>query len=284
MAFGVCTHKYISLTTHVHIPMKETRHYGRSIPGLKIHSNKVSTRITPSWLVLFDGISKLVAITCCCFINDTIIHCCAHTGKWIASIFTCSDAMDSSKVKQLLQCIQDSYVTNKMLAVELLNNLVSRDILVDYMNDLTGLAHSMMYGAKAADFTSSAYYVRLFMNVDSEKLSKVIGELNLKWINKVKQASKLHQDTLYSSVFISKCKEPPQQLVVLIELINFLQLQLSLAQDNLLRASVETPVYGILEVIRVSLEPVDLRYSGYMVKCNLYCSKSFYICVCIASI
>ena len=169
--------------------------------------------------------------------------------------------MDSSKVKQLLHCIQDSYVTNKILAVELLNNLVSRDVLVDYMFDLIGMAHGMMYGAKAADFTSSAYYIRLFMNVDSEKLSKVIKELNLKWINKPRQASKLHQDTLYSSVFVSKCKEPSQQLMVLVELVNLLQLQLSLAQDNLLCASVETPVYGVLEVIRVSLETVDLRYS-----------------------
>ena len=164
--------------------------------------------------------------------------------------------MDSSNVKQLLHCIQDSYVTNKILAVELLHNLVSRGVLMDYMCDLIGLAHGMMYGAKAADFTSSAYYIRLFMKVDGKKLSCVIRELNLKWVNKLEQAGKLRWDT---SVFNLKCNEMSDQLMVIVELMNFLQLQLSLAQNDLLRASVETPIYGVLEVIRVSLETVDLR-------------------------
>lgn len=182
-----------------------------------------------------------------------------RTGKWINSIFTCSNAMDTSDVKKLLHCIQDSYVANKVLAVELLTNLVSREVLVEYMCDLIGLAHSMMYGAKAADCTSSAYYVRLFMNVDSEKLSCLIRELNMKWVDGLKQVGKLHQNTSHDSVSDVICKQAPHQLVVLAELMNFLQLQLSLAQDDLLHASVETPVYGVLEVIRVSLEAVDLR-------------------------
>lgn len=166
--------------------------------------------------------------------------------------------MDPSNVKQLLHCIQDSYVTNKILAVELLHNLVSKEVLMDNMCDLIGLAHGMMYGAKAADFTSSAYYVRLFMKVDSKNLSCVIKELNLKWVDKLEQAGKLHRDT---SLFNLKCNEASEQLTVLVELMNFLQLQLSLAQNDLLHASVETPVYGVLEVIRVSLETVDLRYT-----------------------
>ena len=177
-------------------------------------------------------------------------------GKWIASIFTCSNAMNPSNVKQLLHCIQDSYVTNKILAVELLHNLVSREVLMDYMCDLIGLAHGMMYGAKAADFTSSAYYIKLFMKVDSKKLSCVIRELNLKWVDKLEQAGKLHRDT-----FNLKCDETSDQLMVLVELMNFLRLQLCLAQNDLLYASVETPVYGVIEVIRVSLETVDLRYN-----------------------
>jgi len=78
--------------------------------------------------------------------------------------------LTSSTVKQLLYCIQDSYVANKILTVELLNNLVAREMLVEYMDDLIGLAHNMMCGTKAADCSSSAYYVRLFMNVDSVKL------------------------------------------------------------------------------------------------------------------
>ena len=168
--------------------------------------------------------------------------------------------MDSCDVKKLLHCIQDSYVANKMLAVELLSNLVSREVLVEYMCDLIGLAHGMMYGAKAADCTSSGYYVRLFVNVDSEKLSCFIRELNMKWVDGLKQDGKLHQNTSYDCVSNVDRKEAPHQLIVLTELINFLQLQLSLAQDDLLHASVETPVYGVLEVIRVSLEAVDLRY------------------------
>ena len=167
--------------------------------------------------------------------------------------------MDSSNVKQLLHCIQDSYVTNKILAVELLHNLVSREVLMDYVCDLIGLAHGMMYGAKAADFTSSAYYIRLYMKVDGIKLSCVIRELNLKWVDKLEQAGKLYRDT---SVCNLKCNETSDQLMVLVELMNFLQLQLSLAQNDLLCASVETPVYGVLEVIRVSLETVDLRYNS----------------------
>ena len=182
-------------------------------------------------------------------------------GKWIADIFTCSNAMDPSNIKQLLHCIQDSYVTNKILAVELLNNLVSREVLTEYMCDLIGLAHGMMYGAKAADFTSSAYYIRLFMNVDSKKLSCVIRELNLKWADKLEQTGKLYRDVIYGSISNAICNEASDQLMVLVDLINFLQLQLSLAQDDLLHASVETPVYGVLEVIRVSLETVDLRYN-----------------------
>ena len=176
--------------------------------------------------------------------------------------------MDSCNVKKLLHCIQDSYVANKILAVELLSNLVSRDVLVEYMCDLIGLAHGMMYGAKAADCTSSAYYIRLFVNVDSEKLSCVIRELNVKWVNELKQAGKLHQDTLCGSVS-NDDEEAPPQLMVLVELMNFLQLQLSLAQHDLLHASVETPVYGVLEVIRVGLETVDLRYNN-IVKSILY--------------
>ena len=189
-----------------------------------------------------------------------------YTGKWISNIFTCSNALDSSDVKKLLHCIQDSYVANKMLAVELLSNLVSREMLVEYMCDLIGLAHSMMYGAKAADCTSSAYYVRLFVNVDSEKLSRFIRELNMKWVDELKQTGKLHQNTSYGSVSNVICNEAPDQPMVLAELINFLQLQLSLAQDDLLHASVETPVYGVLEVIRVSLQAVDLRYNAW---CNI---------------
>ena len=171
--------------------------------------------------------------------------------------------MDSSNIKQLLHCIQDSYITNKVQAVELLSNLVSREVLVEYMCDLVVLAHGMMYGAKAADFASSAYYIRLLMNVDCEKLSCVIRELNLKWANKLKEAGKLQRDTSHNSVLNAICNEASHQLVVLVELTNFLQLQLSLAQDDLFHASVETPVYGVLEVIRVSLETVDLRYSPY---------------------
>ena len=185
-------------------------------------------------------------------ISSMLYEC---VGKRIADIFTCSNAMNSFYVKQLLHCIQDSYVTNKILAVELLNNLVSREVLTEYVCDLIGLAHGMMYGAKAADFTSSSYYIRLFMNVDCKKLSSVIKELNMKWADKLERAGKFHQDV--SNVI---CNEVSHQLMVLVELINFLQLQLSLAQDDLLRASVDTPVYGVLEVIRVSLETVDLRY------------------------
>lgn len=170
--------------------------------------------------------------------------------------------MNSSNIKQLLHCIQDSYVANKLLAVELLSNLVSGEVLVEYMCDLIGMAHGMMYGAKAADCTSSAYYIRLFMNVDSEKLSCVIRELNLKWIDQLKQGGKLHQDISYCSVSNLSYTGVPPELMVLAELISFLQLQLSLAQDDLLQASVETPVYGVLEVIRVSLETVNLRYKN----------------------
>ena len=180
-------------------------------------------------------------------------------------------------MKKLLHCIQDSYVANKMLAVELLSNLVSREVLVEYMCDLIGLAHSMMYGAKAADCTSSAYYVRLFVNVDSEKLSCFIRELNMKWVDELKQDGKLHQNTSYDRVSNVNRKESPHQLIVLTELINFLQLQLSLAQDDLLHASVETPVYGVLEVIRVSLEAVDLRYDV----CNqVYYGKVYFTIDC----
>jgi len=50
--------------------------------------------------------------------------------------------------------------------------------------------------------------------------------------------------------------------MVLVELVNFLQLQLCLVQDNLLCALVETPLYGVLEVIRVSLQTVELRYKN----------------------
>lgn len=184
------------------------------------------------------------------------------TGKWIGNIFTCSDAMTLSHVKQLLHCIQDSYIANKILAIELLSNLVSRKVLVEYMYDFISLAHNMMCGAKAADCSSSAYYIRLFMNVDSAKLSHIIRELNLKWIDELKQASKVHQNTSYSSITNVVCVETSHELMVLVELINFLQLQLSLAQDDLFHASVETPVYGVLEVIRVSLETVELRYKN----------------------
>ena len=68
------------------------------------------------------------------------------------------------------------------------------------MDDLIGLAHNMMCGAKAADCSSSAYYVRLFMNVDSIKLLHVIRELNLNWVTELKQTGKLHQDTSYSFI------------------------------------------------------------------------------------
>jgi len=59
------------------------------------------------------------------------------------------------------------------------------------------------------------------------------------------------------------CVKASHELIVLIEIINFLQLQLSLVQDNPLYASVETPVYGVLEVIRVSLETMELRYENF---------------------
>ena len=199
------------------------------------------------------------------------------TGKWIGNIFTCSNSLTPSTVKQLLHCIQDSYVANKILAVELLNNLVAREVLVEYMDDLIGLAHNMMCGAKAADCSSSAYYVRLFMNVDSVKLLHVIRELNLNWVTELKQTGKLHQDTSYSSITNVVCvgASHDHKLMVLVELVNFLQLQLSLAQDNLLCASVETPVYGVLEVIRVSLETVELRYKNVK-RCGPILGNSFY--------
>lgn len=172
--------------------------------------------------------------------------------------------MTLSNVKQLLGCIQDTYVTNKILAVELLSNLVSKEVLVEYMSNLVSLAHGMMCGAKAADCTSSAYYIKLFMIVDSKKLSSVIRELNLKWFDALKQTGKLHQDTFHGCVSNVLCNEGSHQLMALVELINVLQLQLSLAQGDLLHASVETPVYGVLEVIRVSLETVELRYKALL--------------------
>ena len=48
-------------------------------------------------------------------------------------------------------------------------------------------------------------------------------------------------------------------LHVIAELMSFLQLQLSLAEYILLQASVETPVYGVMEVIRIGLECVELK-------------------------
>ena len=189
-----------------------------------------------------------------------------YTGEWIPSVFTCSATLTNSHIKQLLCCLQDTYVGNKILALELLTNLVSKETLLEHIQTLIPIAHEMMCGSKAADCSSSAYHIKLFMIVDGVQLANIIRQLNTKWYDQVKSSGKVKQDLLMSQFSLanrvgddSEVPVVESSLHVIAELMNFLQLQLSLAEHNLLQASVETPVYGVLEVIRIGLECVDLK-------------------------
>ena len=178
-------------------------------------------------------------------------------------MFTCSSMLTNSHIIQLLCCLQDTYVGNKILALELLTNLVSRDTLLEHIHALIPLAHEMMCGSKAADSSSSAYLIKLFTIVDGLKLAGIIRQLNTKWHSEL--SAYVKQDVLKNQFSVVAGRGGDKVLVVesslhvIAELMYFLQLQLSLADHNLLRASVETPVYGVMEVIRIGLECVDLK-------------------------
>ena len=181
-------------------------------------------------------------------------------------MFTCSATLTGSHIKQLLCCLQDTYVGNKILALELLTNLVSKETLSEHIHTLLPLAHEMMCGSKAADCSSSAYHIKLFMIVDGLQLANIIRQLNTKWYDQVKTSGNIKQDLLKSQFSLAANRvgdDVPvveSSLHVITELMSFLQLQLSLAEYNLLQASVETPVYGVMEVIRIGLECVELKY------------------------
>jgi len=188
-----------------------------------------------------------------------------YTGEWISSVFTCSATLTNSHIKQLLCCLQDTYVGNKILALELLTNLVSKETLSEHIHTLIPLAHKMMCGSKAADCSSSAYLIKLFMIVNGLQLANIIGQLNTKWYHQVESSDNIKQDLLKNQFRLERDRvgdEVPvveSSLHVVAELMNYLQLQLSLAEHNLLQASVETPVYGVMEVIRIGLECVELK-------------------------
>jgi len=103
------------------------------------------------------------------------------------------------------------------------------------------------------------------MIVDGLQLANIIRQLNTKWYDQVKTFGNIKQDLLKSqfSLVANRAGDDvpvmESSLHVIAELVNFLQLQLSLAEHNLLQASVETPVYGVMEVIRIGLECVELK-------------------------
>ena len=103
------------------------------------------------------------------------------------------------------------------------------------------------------------------MIVDGLQLANIIRQLNTKWYDQVKSSSNKKQDLLKSqfSLAVNRVGDyvpvVESSLHVTAELMSFLPLQFSLAEYNLLQASVETPVYGVMEVIRIGLECVELK-------------------------
>jgi hypothetical protein len=201
---------------------------------------------------------------------------CATKETIIGPVFEFPKAVSVDQARRLVYSLRDSYDANRALVLELLTCFpLDSHGLQDhaFLNYLNASFYTCMCSPKAVDCTTASYLLRLLLRAESTQFNSFLQDRIL--------GSEHHSQN--TSDMLEKLDDNSPHWVAVSRLLLILQSQLKKAKEDILTATVQSPLYGVMQCIRAALEEAkEMSYDTEV--CRVTIERTIELCSEVATL
>ncbi|CAI8056140.1 Thyroid adenoma-associated protein homolog [Geodia barretti] len=201
---------------------------------------------------------------------------CLTKETFIGPVFEFPKAVSVNQARRLVYSLRDSYDANRALVLELLACFpLDSHGLKDqpYLNYLNASFYACMCSPKAVDCTTASYLLRLLLRAESTQFNSFLQD-------RILGAEHHSQNT---SDMLENLDDNSPYWVAVSRLLLILQSQLKEAKEDLLAATVQNPLYGVMQSVRAALEEAkEMSYDKEI--CRVTIAKTIELCSEVATL